>query len=90
MGILITLILAALVGWIASLIMGTDRQMGWISNVIVGIVGGFLGTLILGFISPATPTDNGFSLMGIVVGVVGACLAIFVWQLLTGRRGARV
>lgn len=90
MEILITLLLAALVGWIASMIMGTDGQMGWISNIIVGIVGGFLGTFLLGFIAPATPTDNGLSLMGIIVGVIGACLAIFVWQLITGRRSARV
>lgn len=90
MSLIVTLILAALVGWIASMIMKTDNQMGWIANVIVGLVGGFIGTALLGFISPATPTDNGLSIMGIVVGVIGASLAIFVWQLLTGRRGVRV
>jgi uncharacterized membrane protein YeaQ/YmgE (transglycosylase-associated protein family) len=68
------------------MIMKTDNQMGWISNVIAGIVGGFIGTTLLGFIAPATPTDNGFSLMGIIVGVIGACIAIFIWQLFTGRR----
>ncbi len=86
MGLLITLLLAALVGWIASMIMKTDGQMGWVANIIAGIVGGFLGTTLLGFIAPATPTDNGLSIMGIAVGVAGACLAIFIWQILSGRR----
>ncbi len=86
MGLIITLILAGLIGWIASKIMHTDEQMGWIANVIVGIVGGYLGTLVLGFIAPASPTDNGFSLPGIIVGIAGACIAIFIWKLITGRK----
>jgi uncharacterized membrane protein YeaQ/YmgE (transglycosylase-associated protein family) len=85
MSLLITLILAAVVGWIASMIMHTDGQMGWIGNIVAGIIGGFLGTLLLGFIAPATPTDNGFSVMGLIVGVIGACIAIFIWKLITGR-----
>ena len=86
MGLIITLLLAGLVGWIASLIMKTDAQMGWIANVVVGIIGGFIGTWLLGTFAPATPTDNGLSLSGIIVGVIGACIAIFIWQLLAGRR----
>lgn len=86
MGLIITLVLAALVGWIASMIMKTDGQMGWVANIIAGMVGGIVGTWLLGFIAPATPTDNGFSLMGIIVGVIGACIVIFLWQLISGRR----
>lgn len=88
MSLLITLLLAAAVGWIASMIMGTDGQMGWVSNIIVGLVGGFLGTTLLGFIAPATPTDNGLNIMGMVVGVLGACLALFIWRAITGSRRA--
>ena len=86
MDLLITLVLAAIVGWIASMIMKTNGQMGWVANIVVGVVGGFIGTTLLGFIAPAAPTDNGFNIMGIVVGVLGACLAIFAWQAITGRR----
>ncbi len=86
MNIIITLLLAGLVGWIASKIMKTDAQMGWLANVIVGIIGGFLGTTLFGFIAPATPTDNGLSLSGIIVGILGACVAIFLWKLIAGRK----
>jgi uncharacterized membrane protein YeaQ/YmgE (transglycosylase-associated protein family) len=86
MGLIITLLLAGLVGWIASKIMKTDAEMGWIANVIVGMIGGFIGTWLLGSIAPATPTDNGLSLSGIIVGVIGACIAIFIWQLIARKR----
>lgn len=86
MGLIITLVLAGIVGWIASKIMHTDGEMGWLANVIVGIIGGFLGTTLLGFIAPATPTDNGLSFPGIIVGVIGACLAIYLWKLISGRK----
>ncbi len=86
MGLIVTLILAGVVGWIASMIMKTDGQMGWVANIIAGIIGGVVGTALLGFIAPATPTDNGLNLMGIIIGVIGACLAIFAWQLISGRR----
>jgi uncharacterized membrane protein YeaQ/YmgE (transglycosylase-associated protein family) len=86
MDLIITLVIAGVIGWVASMIMKTDGQMGWIANVIAGIVGGFIGTTLLGFIAPATPTDNGLNIMGIVVGIIGACAAIYVWKLISGRR----
>ena len=55
-------------------------------NIVAGIVGSFIGTWLLGFIAPATPTDNGLNIMGIIVGVIGACIAIFLYQMVTGRR----
>lgn len=85
MSLIITLLLAAFVGWLASVIMKTDNQMGPIANIIVGLVGGLIGTSLLGFIAPATPTDNGLNLMGIVVGVLGSCIAIFIWKAISGR-----
>lgn len=85
MSLLITLILAGLVGWLASKVMNTDAQMGWVANVVVGILGGLIGTALLGFLAPATPTDNGLNLAGIIVGVLGACIAIAVWKVIAGR-----
>ncbi len=85
MGIIITLVIAAIVGWIASMIMKTDGQMGWMANIVAGIVGSFIGTALFGFIAPGTPTDNGLNVMGILVGVAGACIAIYVWKMISGR-----
>ncbi len=43
MGIIIWLIVGGIVGWLASLIMRTDAQQGILLNIVVGIVGAFLG-----------------------------------------------
>lgn len=46
--ILITILVGGLVGYLASLIMKTRRQMGPLADVLVGIVGSFLGRYVLG------------------------------------------
>lgn len=46
MGILITIILGAFVGWIASIVTKRDAEQGWLGNIIIGIVGAFLGNFI--------------------------------------------
>jgi uncharacterized membrane protein YeaQ/YmgE (transglycosylase-associated protein family) len=48
MDIIITLIIGGIVGWLGSLVMKTDAQMGLIANIVVGIVGSFLGFWIAG------------------------------------------
>ena len=48
MGIIIWLIVGGVVGWLASLIMRTDGQQGIILNIVVGIVGAFLASLLIG------------------------------------------
>jgi len=46
----ITLIVGGVVGWLASLVMKTNAQMGLIANVIVGVVGSLLGFWIAGLL----------------------------------------
>lgn len=43
MDIILTLIIGGVIGWVASLIMKTSAQMGILANIIVGIIGSFLG-----------------------------------------------
>ena len=43
MDLIITLIIGGVIGWVASLVMKSDAQMGLIANVLIGIVGSFLG-----------------------------------------------
>ena len=43
MGIILWIIFGALAGWIASKIVGTDAQQGWILNIVMGIVGAIVG-----------------------------------------------
>jgi len=82
MGLLVTILAGAVIGWIASKIMGTDAQMGAIANIIAGIVGAAIGGFIL---SGGQATGSaGFSVPQFLVGIVGACILIFVVKLITG------
>lgn len=74
MGWIVTLIIGGIVGWLASIIMKTNAQMGLIANVLVGVVGSALGFWIAGLLGIA-PT-GGF--LRFVVALVGAVLLIFI------------
>ena len=43
MSIILWIVLGALAGWIASKIVGTDAEQGAVGNIVVGILGAFLG-----------------------------------------------
>ena len=40
---IVWLIVGGIIGWLASLIMKTDAQQGILLNVVVGIIGAFIG-----------------------------------------------
>ena len=78
MDLIITLIIGGVVGWLASIVMKTDAQMGWIANVLVGIVGSFVGFWAAGALGLA-PSGG---IVRFVVAVVGAVLLIFILRAL--------
>ena len=77
MDIIITLIIGGLVGWIGSLIMKTDAQMGLIANIIVGIVGSFLGFWLAGVLG-----IGGGAIVRWAIAIGGAVLLIFLLKAL--------
>lgn len=76
MGILYTIIFGGIVGWVASLVMGTDGQQGIILNVVVGIVGAVIGGWLMSMIGGSAET--GFSVYGFLVSLLGACVLLAV------------
>jgi uncharacterized membrane protein YeaQ/YmgE (transglycosylase-associated protein family) len=69
---LVTVIIGGIVGWLASIVMKTNAQMGILANVIVGVVGSFLGVAVanqLGVRAHTAPTAW-------IVAVLGASLLI--------------
>ena len=79
MNILLWIVFGALAGWIASMIMGTDAQMGALANIIVGIVGAVIGGLIMNSFGAQGVT--GFNLPSMIVAVIGAIALIFLVRL---------
>ncbi|MBL0727989.1 MAG: GlsB/YeaQ/YmgE family stress response membrane protein [Rhizobacter sp.] len=87
MNFIIWLIVGGLIGWVASMIMRTDAQQGVILNVVVGIVGAFLGGFLLApLLGTGTINSNDFSIAGLGVSLLGAVILLAIVNLF--RRGS--
>lgn len=78
MGIIIWLIMGGLVGWVASLIMGTDGQQGIILNIVVGIVGALIGGWLIGPMIGAGSINEGITVMSFIVSLIGAVILLAI------------
>ncbi|MBK8433026.1 MAG: GlsB/YeaQ/YmgE family stress response membrane protein [Chloroflexi bacterium] len=88
MNFIIWLIVGAIVGWLASMIMRTDGQQGLLLNIIVGVVGAFVaGVVLTPLLGIATINQNNFSLPGVLVSIMGSVILLAVVSLF--RSGAR-
>jgi uncharacterized membrane protein YeaQ/YmgE (transglycosylase-associated protein family) len=74
MNLIITLVVGGVIGWLASILMKTDKQMGIIANVIVGIIGSSLGFWVAGMLGLAAYG----AIARYAVAVAGAALLIFI------------
>ena len=82
MNFIIWLIVGGLIGWVASMLMRTDGQQGILLNVIVGIVGAFLGGWLLApMFGTGTINQNDFSVSGLVVSLLGAVILLAIVNL---------
>lgn len=78
------LIVGGVLGWVASLIMQRDAQQGIFLNIVVGIVGAFLGGwLISPLLGVPTINQNAFSLPAMGVSLVGAVILLAIVNLVT-------
>ncbi|MBX9575087.1 MAG: GlsB/YeaQ/YmgE family stress response membrane protein [Caulobacteraceae bacterium] len=81
MGILAWIVIGIAAGWLAEQVMG--RNHGLLTNLIVGVVGaflgGFLGSTLFGI------GLSGFSWQSLIVAFVGACILLFLLGLVKRR-----
>lgn len=74
------ILVGALIGWLASIVANTEHQQGALANIVIGILGASLGRWLFSNvlqIGSASSTGS-FSLYGIVWGVLGALIVIFL------------
>lgn len=70
MSFILWLIIGALAGWIASMIMKTNAQQGLLLDIIVGIIGAFIGGYVVSFFGVDPDANLIISLLTAVVGAV--------------------
>ena len=76
MNIILWIIFGALAGWVASMIMGTNAQMGALGNIVVGIVGAVIGGFLMNAFGAQGVT--GFNLTSLIVAILGAVALLFL------------
>lgn len=86
MGIILWLVMGGVVGWIASMIMGSNGQQGIILNIVVGIVGAAIGGWLVGPLLGAGSINEGITVMSFIVSLIGAVVLLAIVGFF--RRGA--
>jgi uncharacterized membrane protein YeaQ/YmgE (transglycosylase-associated protein family) len=83
MGLLVAILIGALVGWVASMIMSTDSQQGAIANIVIGILGAALGRWFFGDVlnMGSAGAAGALTVSGLLFAVLGACLLIGLLKL---------
>jgi uncharacterized membrane protein YeaQ/YmgE (transglycosylase-associated protein family) len=78
MDILLWIILGAAAGWIADMLMASSH--GVLEDIILGIIGGFVGGLIMNLFGQ--PGVTGFNFYSLIVAVIGAAILIYLGRLI--------
>lgn len=88
MGILLTILVGAIIGWIAGLIMKTRQSI--LADIIIGIVGALLGRWFFGSVLHigAALSAGAFTFLGVLWGVIGAVVLIALIRLIFGGLGS--
>ncbi|MFA5994855.1 MAG: GlsB/YeaQ/YmgE family stress response membrane protein [Patescibacteria group bacterium] len=80
MGILLWIIFGGLVGWIASMIMGTNAKQGLLLNIVVGIIGAIIGGVLMSWLGKSSAI--GFNWYSFLVALLGAVVLLGIIKLI--------
>lgn len=76
MEILLMIVLGALAGWVASIIMHTDAEQGAFMNIILGVIGAAVGGFVMNLFGASGV--SGFNVYSILVAILGAVIVIAI------------
>ncbi|KRM71417.1 GlsB/YeaQ/YmgE family stress response membrane protein [Lacticaseibacillus brantae] len=77
------LIIGAIIGAIGSMIVGRDMPGGWVGNILGGLVGAWLGTMLLGSWGPHAAG------LAIFPAIIGAIIVVLIVSAIIGTRKRR-
>ncbi len=84
MGIISWLVVGAIAGYLAGFLVKGDESYGVIGHIVLGIVGAIVGGFIAGVVTGGDYI-TGINISTIVVAVIGAVIAVVVWNAIAGR-----
>jgi uncharacterized membrane protein YeaQ/YmgE (transglycosylase-associated protein family) len=84
MGVFSWLVVGAIAGWLAGLLVKGDESYGVIGHIVLGIVGAIVGGFIAGALTGGDYI-TGINVTTIMVAVIGAVIAVVAWNAIRGR-----
>ena len=85
MGIISWIVVGAIAGWLAGMLVKGDESLGVIGHIVLGIVGALVGGFLASVLFKTSPIDGPLDISSIVVSVIGAILVVVVVNAATGR-----
>lgn len=79
------IIVGGIAGWLAGLVV-RGSGLGVIGDVVVGIVGAFIGGFVLSVLLPGTFGFSGFNFGSLIIAFIGAVILLFIVRLFTRNR----
>jgi uncharacterized membrane protein YeaQ/YmgE (transglycosylase-associated protein family) len=86
MNLIIYLIAGAIVGYVASRIMRTDSQQGWLLDIVVGIAGAFLAGYFISPLLGVGTINDAVNIPTLLVSLLGSVVLLAIVKLFSGRR----
>ncbi len=84
MGFLAYIIVGGIAGWLASIIMNKNAQMGIFANILVGVIGANIGGFVMRFSGRSGVT--GINAYSITVSVLGSVILLYIVASIGRRR----
>ncbi len=85
MGIISWLVVGAIAGWLAGLLVKGDERFGVIGHIVLGVVGALVGGFVAGLLTGGNDYVTGINITTIVVATIGAVIAVVGFNAITGR-----
>lgn len=83
--IIVWIIVGALAGWIASMVMRRDASMGAVANIVIGVIGAFVGGWVVSLFGVDVSTGE-LTFASILTAILGAIIVLAIVNLV--RRGS--
>ena len=80
------IVVGAIAGWLAGLLVKGDEGLGVIGHVVLGLVGALLGGYVVSLVTKNDPMDGVFDISTIVTAVIGAVVLVLLVSMIMGRR----
>jgi uncharacterized membrane protein YeaQ/YmgE (transglycosylase-associated protein family) len=71
-------------GWLASIVVGRNRAMGFFANLVVGVLGGLIGGFVMNLLTGVRLT--GINLPSLLIAFGGAVVLLLITNWFSGRR----